>query len=98
MRSCLCSFRCDRGPRFVEIEDLSLELSVGTLDSARLGDASDLQRLEAGHPDEPLGRGLGGIVVGGVEENDPWVAVRAGRELLDGAESPERLDVVRARR
>jgi hypothetical protein len=89
------SFGCGGGQCRVEIEDPSLELSVGALDPTRVGDASHLQRLEAGCPDEALGGRLRSIVVGGVEENDPGLVVCSGRELV-GAESPERLDVVGA--
>src|SRR5438552_11026519 len=95
LRSCSCSFLCDGGLRLVEIEDPPLELSVGALDSTRVGDASHLQRLEAGCPDEALGGRLRSIVVGGVEENDPRLAFCARCELV-GTESPERLDVVGA--
>jgi hypothetical protein len=95
LRSCLYSFGCDGGPCLVEIEDPSLELSVGALDSTRLGEASHLQRLEAGCPDEASGGRLRSIVVGGVEENDPRLLVCSGCELV-GAETPKRVDVVRA--
>jgi hypothetical protein len=88
--SCLDSFVCDGGLCLVEIEDSPLELSVGALDPTRVGDASHLQRLEAGCPDEALGGRLRSIVVGGVEENGPWLVVRSVRELAC-AETPDRL-------
>jgi hypothetical protein len=65
------------------------------LDPTRVGNASNLQRLEAGRPDEALGGRLRSIVIGGVEENDPRLAVCARCELV-GTERPERLDVVGA--
>src|SRR6476659_161381 len=78
------------------VEHPALQLAVGALDPARLGHAADLQRLEAGCADQAPGSGLRDVVVGGVEEDDPRVAVRAGCELLDGDRRAERLEVVRA--
>src|SRR2546428_9975135 len=46
--------------------------------------------FRSGRPDQALGGRLRSIVVGGVEENDPRLVVRAGRELHDGANHEDR--------
>src|SRR5207244_5552095 len=88
---------CDGGPCLVEVEELTVqaavlvEVATRNLDPSRVGHAAHLERVEAGHADQPFDRRRRGVVIGGVEQHcPPRVAVRGACERV-GPERSERL-------
>src|SRR5439155_25322073 len=80
---------CDGGPCLVEVEELTVqaavlvEVAAGNLDPSRVGHAAHVERVEAGHADQPFDRRRRGVVIGGVEQHcPPRVAVRGACERV----------------
>src|SRR6266576_5510298 len=85
------------GPCLIEVEELTVqaavlvEVAARNLDPSRVGDAADLERVEAGGADQPLDRRRPSVVIGGVEQHcPPRLTVRGACERV-GPEAAERL-------